>query len=427
MAEARMLDHVQKVCKGLHRLQQNRTLCDITIKVGDTSFEAHKAVLASNSDFFQSMFTSGFQESHSSEVSITGKPEAFQILLDFSYSGELNLPSNETATVMDVLKMAHYLQYNLVVVRCEEVLLQNFHQCTLKDILQMMSESDVFGLDSLKTRCKQYLVENFDGSEEFLQCMTSELIVETLNHTDFHVMDEKEVFDIIVAWLKHDWEGRKEFAPQLLERVRLGAVPVPHLTLTFLQMPELNTIPECQQMLVRVMQLLNSKQPNDPPLSISHPALFESRSMITAVITFTLDGSMRFFEEDEWKLMTKLPSLPRKDYINNSDSCVVGNNTQLYVARGTRHGRRLQHPQFLSLDVVNKKWISLAPMTHRRESRCLVPLGNNHIYAIGGVDRGVAMKECEVYIIDENRWREVAPTPHPVYPKSTAMAVAHEG
>ncbi|XP_072020981.1 kelch-like protein 25 [Amphiura filiformis] len=419
----RLLDHVQKVCEGLHRLQQNRTLCDITIKVGDTSFEAHKAVLASNSDFFHTMFTSGFQESHASEATITGKPEAFQILLDFSYSGKLDVPSSEITTVVDVMKMAHYLQYNLVVVRCEEVLLQHFHQFTMKDVLQMISDSDVFGLGRLKTRCKQYLAQNFDGSEEFLQCMTSELIVETLNHKDFNVMEEKKVFDIIVAWLKHDWEGRQEFAPLLLQKVRLGAVPSGHITVTFLESPELNSIPECRQMVVRVMQLLDNKQPNDPPLSISHPALFETRSTITVIIRFHPYGKTCFFD-GERKDMSKLPALPQKDFSRSSDNCVVANNNQLYVARGTQQGtRRLRHPQFLSLDEVNKKWTPLSAMTHRRERCCLVSLGNSHIYAIGGVCRGVGIKDCEVYIIDEDRWREIAPMPHPVCSKS---AVVHE-
>ncbi|XP_072020994.1 kelch-like protein 31 [Amphiura filiformis] len=362
------LAHVQEVCEGLHRLQQTSTFCDITIKVGDTSFEAHKAVLASNSDFFHTMFTSGFQESHASEATITGKPEAFQILLDFSYSGKLDVPCDEATAVIDVLKMAHYLQYNRVVVRCESVLMQNFHQCTIKDVLQMISDSDVFGLGKLKTRCKQYLAQNFDGSEEFLQGMTNELIVETLNHKEFNVIDEKKVFDIIVAWLRHDWEARKEFAPCLLETVRLGAVPVGHLTTTFLQMPELNSIPECQEMVVRVMQLLDSKQPNDPPLSISHPALFETRSMITAIVSVEEDGRLTFFDEGNWKNMTKLPALPIKDFSKSADNCVVANNAQLYVARGTRQGtRRLRHPQFLSLDVVNKKWTPLAAMTQRRK------------------------------------------------------------
>ncbi|XP_072020371.1 kelch-like protein 25 [Amphiura filiformis] len=421
------LKHTWQVCTGLHRLQQNRTFCDITIKVGDTSFEAHKAVLASNSDFFHTMFTSGFQESHASEATIAGKPEAFKILLDFSYSGKLVVPSNETTTVMDVLKMAHYLQYNLVVVRCEEALLQNFHQCTINHVLQMMSESDVFGLGKLKTKCKQYLAQNFNGSEEFLQCMTSELIVETLNHKDFNVMDEKKVFNIIVTWLKHDWEVRKEFAPLLFQSIRLGAVPSGHLTVTFLQSPELNTIPECQQLVVRVMQLLDSKKYDDPPLSVSHPTLFETRSTVTAIIkVHPLHGSC-YFAEGGWNDLTKLPMLPTKDFSNTSDNCVVA-DAQLYVARGTRQNpRHLIYPQFLLLDKVTKKWKTLTAMTNRRERCCLVPLGRNHIYAIGGMCGGVGIKECEVFLIDENRWREIAPMPCALRKVYLNSAVAHNG
>ncbi|XP_072020978.1 kelch-like protein 7 [Amphiura filiformis] len=429
-------DHIQKVCEGLHRLQQNRTFCDITIKVGDTSFEAHKAVLASNSDFFHSMFTSGFQESHASVATITGKPAAFQILLDFSYSGKLDVHTNETTAVMDVLKMAHYLQYNLVVVRCEEVLLQIFPQYTIKDVLQMISDSDVFGLVKLKTRCQQYLAQNFKESGEFLQCMTSELIVETLNHKDFNVTDEKKVFDIIVAWLKHDWEGRKEFAVLLLQKVRLGAIPVGHLTVTFLETPELNSIPECRQMVVRVMQLFDNKKPDDPPLSLSHPALFGQRSMITAIICLRVYNSFGrrlhprclFFDTKnlEWTSLTKLP--PFRE-MTEPDNCVVA-HSQLYIARKREDPMMDTGPQFLSLDLVNMKWVPLAPMKYGWEGCCLVPLGQNHIYVISRPCNEDSSKECEVYIINDNRWRVIAPMPpgpRPVCKLGPNSAVAYEG
>ncbi|XP_072020319.1 kelch-like protein 15 [Amphiura filiformis] len=425
------IHHLNKVCEGLHRLQQNGTFCDITIKVGDASFEAHKAVLASSSDFFNTMFTSGFQESHALEATITGKPEAFQILLDFSYSGKLNFSSSEITTIMNVFKLAHYLQFNEVVTKCHDTLLENFHRCNMKEVLQMMSESDVFELPKLKIRGRQYLAENFDGSDDFLQCMTSELIVETMGHKDFNVMDEKKVFDIIVAWLKHDWEGRKEFAPVLFQSIHLGAVPSGHITVTFLESPELNSIPECRQMVVRVMQLLDNKKPDDIPLSISHPALFQTRTTVTAILNV---GNGAFFDNKEncWKNLSKYPKLPRKGCTNRADSCVVANH-RLYVARGCTSGIQSGHlhgiPNFVSLDVVNKRWKSLAPMTQRRGRCCLVPLGDDHIYAIGGVcgAEDDSKKKCEVYSIREDRWHEISPMPHPVCRVWPNSAVAYEG
>ncbi|XP_072020372.1 kelch-like protein 38 [Amphiura filiformis] len=386
------------------------------------------------------MFTSGFQESLASEATITGKPEAFQILLDYLCSGKLHVPSNATCTaVMDVLKMAHYLQYNFVVNRCEHLLLQNFQQCTMKDVLQMMPESDVFGLGRLKTRCKQYLAENFDGSEEFLQCMTSESIVETLNDKDFNAMDEKKVFDIIVAWLKHDWEARKAFAPLLFQSIRLGAVPAGYITVTFLESPELNSIPECRQMVDRVMQLLDSKKPDDTALRVSHPSLFETRSTITTMVDvynwsfFDITEKQHGHRTKSWKPLEQfLPIMPDgncRQCINLFDSCVDANH-QLYVARHweSRDSHMHATPNFVSLDVGNKSWKSLAPMTHRRGRCCLVPLGD-HIYAIGGfgVEYQESMKKCEVYSIKEDVWREITPMPCPVYRVWPNSAVAFEG
>ena len=47
---------------GLRKLQDQNTFCDVTLRVGSRSFQAHKAVLSSCSDYFMAMFTSGFQE-----------------------------------------------------------------------------------------------------------------------------------------------------------------------------------------------------------------------------------------------------------------------------------------------------------------------------------------------------------------------------
>ena len=76
---ASQLNQLFKAFMGLHQLQQKNTLCDVNIKVQDTTFHAHKAVLSASSKFFRVMFTSGFQETHGSDVVITGKPEAFQV------------------------------------------------------------------------------------------------------------------------------------------------------------------------------------------------------------------------------------------------------------------------------------------------------------------------------------------------------------
>ena len=45
-------DHSQFLLKGLSLLRQNEDLCDVELRVGDSSVFAHKVVLAAVSEYF---------------------------------------------------------------------------------------------------------------------------------------------------------------------------------------------------------------------------------------------------------------------------------------------------------------------------------------------------------------------------------------
>ena len=88
-----------------------------------------------------------------------------------------------------------------------------------------------------------------------------------------------QVFDTTLAWLQHDWDNRKEFAPSLFRKIRLGIVPLGHLSMTVFKSPKLYAIPECKDLIEKALQKFDSRKPNDPPLHYSEPALFASRTM----------------------------------------------------------------------------------------------------------------------------------------------------
>ena len=93
---------------GLNKLRQQASFCDVSIIVGGQRFSAHKAVLSCACDYFQGMFSSGFQESVKNEITIPGAPESFAKLLEFAYTGCFIL---SPATILDVLKMASYMLF----------------------------------------------------------------------------------------------------------------------------------------------------------------------------------------------------------------------------------------------------------------------------------------------------------------------------
>ena len=83
-----------------------------------------------------------------------------------------------------------------------------------------------------------------------------------------------------MAWLKHDWEGRKQYAPHLFKRIRFGIVPTGHLSTTVFECPDLYSIPEFKETVKKVMAVIDSRKPSDPPLHIMEPSLFSTRTTV---------------------------------------------------------------------------------------------------------------------------------------------------
>ena len=104
----RSLEYSNGLLQNLRQLQSKSSLSDVTIKVDGKVFHAHRSILAAASPYFETMFTSGFQESTTKEIElkdIDGK--IFEILFNFIYSGKMDLSLD---TAIETFHAAQYLQ-----------------------------------------------------------------------------------------------------------------------------------------------------------------------------------------------------------------------------------------------------------------------------------------------------------------------------
>ena len=88
------------------------------------------------------------------------------------------------------------------------------------------------------------------------------------------------MFDTTIAWLKYDWEGRKQYAPDLFKKIRFGIVPHGHLSTTVFKSPDLYSIPEFKESVDKVMAMIDARKPSDPPLYVMEPSLFATRTTV---------------------------------------------------------------------------------------------------------------------------------------------------
>ncbi|XP_073426157.1 zinc finger and BTB domain-containing protein 44 isoform X1 [Dendrobates tinctorius] len=110
--------HSQEMLGKLNMLRNDGHFCDITIRVQDKIFRAHKVVLAACSEFFRSKLVGQAEESAQCvldihHVTVTG----FIPLLEYAYTATLSI---NTENIIDVLAAASYMQMFSVASTCSE-------------------------------------------------------------------------------------------------------------------------------------------------------------------------------------------------------------------------------------------------------------------------------------------------------------------
>ncbi|XP_072035241.1 kelch-like protein 15 [Amphiura filiformis] len=406
-------EYPKELVRGLNNLREQNQLCDVIISVGGKSFHAHKTVLAATGDYFLEMFTSGFRESSENMIKIDGSAAAFEILLNFAYTGEVD--SQVSTCIYEVLEMACYMQFTRFAQTCssvvEDVLLENTYKLSVSDVWKVMLLAGKHTyMKQLHEVSLHYLEDHVEGlkcldtflentSMTFLQAFLSR---ENLANED----DEKQVLELVINWLKHDWENRKKHSHQLLQKVRLGLVASEDIK--ELVSAEILGIPECLELVNQVLQVQASKKPRDV-LATKNPDIAATRSTITAPIV-SHGGRFTFYavEHKDWIDLEKFDPLPSK---TAKYSMVVADG--ILYAVGGKTGK-----EFYSYQARDNKWLQLPSISQCQKKTTLVSLGR-YIYAIGMIRSPRLFVEfegpgimMERYDINEKKWEVMKPPPN---------------
>ena len=378
--------HLSRLSSGLNQLRQQASFCDVSIIVGDQRFPAHKAVLSSTSDYFQGMFSSGFQESTMSEVTIPGTEESFAQILDFAYTGYFTL---SLRTVVGIFRMTSFMVLTDAMELCAEYLREVKDNLTTEDCLEKWSiASDHGSLLGVAQMYKSHLLQNFPKcieSQAFLKNSSASDMIEFLGDAEIETstITEEQILQAALIWLKFDWEQRKVHAGDILKEIRLGLVPL--VRLKEILGDDLLSISECEDMVDEVVKLIVTKETASPPLIISHPELFATRNTITARLSEDKNYddsssapivSLICKTKTACHKISKLADIPnRYPYSEERGACVtpfVSSKNQLYVvldieyvgqdAEDTKnHKKWLAENNFFQYMAETNEWIALPP------------------------------------------------------------------
>lgn len=110
--------HQNSLLKQLNQQRHQELFCDCSVLVEGQLFRAHRNIMFASSGYFR-MLLSQVPDDLSDSVNATFdvfSPETFTVILDFIYSGQLDLSSHN---VIEVMSAASYLQMNNVINYCK--------------------------------------------------------------------------------------------------------------------------------------------------------------------------------------------------------------------------------------------------------------------------------------------------------------------
>ncbi|TNN42452.1 Kelch-like protein 18 [Liparis tanakae] len=85
----------------MEEIRRQGKLCDVTLKVGDHKFSAHRVVLAASIPYFHAMFTMDMVECKQDEILMQGMdPSALEALINFAYSGHVAIDQQNVQSLL---------------------------------------------------------------------------------------------------------------------------------------------------------------------------------------------------------------------------------------------------------------------------------------------------------------------------------------
>jgi len=191
---------------------------------------AHKAVLAAASPYFHKMFTSAsFTEKNKWEVplksdNISLDPGSVEAILCYIYTG-VKIPLSQD-NAQSLLEAASYLEVTLVMEQTSqffEANLENF-----EDVMDIRNLAESNGCTDLVAAVDLFVEDNFlkiTDSAEFLEYSFEnvEALISLDNLRDlFRGISEKDIFNAVLKWIKHDFESRSSNIEMLFGKLRIS-------------------------------------------------------------------------------------------------------------------------------------------------------------------------------------------------------------
>jgi len=150
--------HVHNLNTHVVKMLTNQVLTDVTLKVKDKEFKAHKVVLAAASPVFEAMFKEVTNEHQDNFVNIQDiDSDIFEVFLRFLYSGQVDQLDE---MCLDLLVTADKYDVQPLKELCARHMAKNI---SVDNAVDMLALADRYNVELIKIQAQKFITNNISG------------------------------------------------------------------------------------------------------------------------------------------------------------------------------------------------------------------------------------------------------------------------
>jgi hypothetical protein len=147
--------HVHNLNTHVVKMLTNQFLTDVTLKVKDKEFKAHKVVLAAASPVFEAMFKEGTKEREDNYVNIEDMDsDVFEVFLRYLYSGQVDKLAE---MFTDLFTAADKYDVQLLREICMQQMVKNI---SVDNAVEMLALADRYDVEPVKIQAQNLITNN---------------------------------------------------------------------------------------------------------------------------------------------------------------------------------------------------------------------------------------------------------------------------
>ncbi|CAB4054301.1 KLHL20 [Lepeophtheirus salmonis] len=183
--------HSSCMLSGLLELKRTKSLCDVSLQVGEDEYPAHKCVLSAASPYFKAMFTCNLSESKLDSVALNGMESPIvELLINYAYTSTISITK---MNVQSLLSASNLLEMLSVREACCQFLGRHMDET---NVLGIQNYAEAHACMDLFNQAKAYALKHFQdliAGDEFVN-MSHVQLTDIISNDDLDVEKEEIVF-----------------------------------------------------------------------------------------------------------------------------------------------------------------------------------------------------------------------------------------